>query len=176
VSRTFHGSARGADAALRDLIDRQSPGRVDGLGVTLGQLIDRWLDECARLDLSPTTLRTYRAQIERTIRPALGAIRLGRLTAKHFDDLYGSMKAAGQSPKTIRNHHAIISSALHQGVRWGWARDNMAELAKPPPGDAPTGQGALGRRGPTGGRSWRTARSTTGHPCDVGRPHRNATR
>lgn len=132
VSRTFHGGAKGADAALRDLIDRQSPGRVDGLGVTVGQLIDRWLDECGRLDLSPTTLRTYRAQIERTIRPALGAIRLGRLTAKHLDDLYGSMNAAGQSPKTIRNHHAIISSALHQGVRWGWARDNMAELAKPP--------------------------------------------
>ncbi|HLI57512.1 MAG TPA: hypothetical protein VKY26_10850, partial [Actinomycetota bacterium] len=38
VSRTFHGSAKGADAALRDLIDRQSPGRVDGLGVTVGQL------------------------------------------------------------------------------------------------------------------------------------------
>ncbi len=42
------------------------------------------------------------------------------------------MKDAGKSPKTIRNHHAIISSALHQAARWGWVRTNVAELAKPP--------------------------------------------
>ena len=42
------------------------------------------------------------------------------------------MKEEGQSPKTIRNHHAIISSALHQGVRWDWVRENVAEKAKPP--------------------------------------------
>ena len=42
------------------------------------------------------------------------------------------MKAAGKSPNTIRNHHATLSTALHQGVRWGWIRTNVAELAKPP--------------------------------------------
>ena len=35
-------------------------------------------------------------------------------------------------PKTIRNHHAIISSALHQAVRWGWVKQNVAIKAKPP--------------------------------------------
>jgi integrase len=57
---------------------------------------------------------------------------LNRLTSKHLDALYGAMKVAGQSPKTIRNHHAIVSSALHQAVRWGWVRENVAEMAKPP--------------------------------------------
>jgi integrase len=42
------------------------------------------------------------------------------------------MKERGISPKTIRNHHAIISSALHQGVRWGWLKTNVAERSKPP--------------------------------------------
>lgn len=42
------------------------------------------------------------------------------------------MKDAGSSAKTIRNHHAIIAAALHQGVRWGWVRNNVAERAKPP--------------------------------------------
>jgi hypothetical protein len=36
------------------------------------------------------------------------------------------------SPKTIRNHRAIISAALHQAVRWGWMRENVAERARPP--------------------------------------------
>jgi integrase len=132
LSRTFHGGSRAADAALRDLVEQQVPGRSDGIGATFGQLLDKWLEECERLDLSPTTMRTYRAQVKQTIRPRLGKVKLSQLTAKHLDDLYGFMKDAGRSPKTIRNHHAIISAALHQGVRWGWVKNNVAERAKPP--------------------------------------------
>ena len=49
-------------------------GPAGRLRSTFGQLLDRWLKECERMDLSPTTLRTYRAQIEQTIRPALGKV------------------------------------------------------------------------------------------------------
>ncbi len=132
VSKTFHGGARAADAALRELVDRQAPSRTDGVGATFGQLLDRWLEECARLDLSPTTMRNYRSVVEGTLRPRLGKLPLNRLTSKHLDDLYGALKADGKAPKTIRNLHAMLSSALHQGVRWGWVRTNVAELAKPP--------------------------------------------
>ena len=132
ISRTFHGGARAADDALRSLVEQSGEGRQDGLGNTFGQLLDRWLVECERLDLSPTTMRTYRAQIEQTIRPALGRLQLSRLTPKHLDDLYGAMKERGAAPKTIRNHHAIMSSALHQAVRWGWIKANPADRAKPP--------------------------------------------
>lgn len=132
LSRTFHGSARAADDALRDLVEKHGEGRQDGFGATFGHLLDKWLEESERMDLSPTTLRTYRAQVEHTIRPRLGKVLLTRMTPKHLDDLYGQMKEEGRSPKTIRNHHAIISSALHQGVRWEWVRENVAEKAKPP--------------------------------------------
>jgi integrase len=132
LSKTVHGSAREADAVMRDLIDNQVPSGPAGLGQTVGTLIDHWLEECGRVDLSPTTIRNYRAQVERHIRPALGTIPLTRLTAKDLDGLYGSLKASGMSPKTIRNYHAILSSALHQAERWGWVRRNVAELAKPP--------------------------------------------
>ncbi len=132
VSKTFHGGARAADAALRDLVDHQAPSRTDGMGVTVGQLLDRWLEECERLDLSPTTVRNYTSQVNGTIRPRLGKIKLHQLTAKHLDDLYGTLKDAGKSPKTIRNVHAILSAALHQAVRWGWLRENIADRAKPP--------------------------------------------
>ena len=132
VSKTFHGGARAAGAALRDLVDQHGTNRADGTGATFGQLLDRWLEECERLDLSPTTLQTYRAQIKQTLRPRLGKVKLNQLSAKHLDALYGTMKDAGASPKTIRNHHAILSAALHQAVRWGWLRENIADQAKPP--------------------------------------------
>jgi integrase len=131
VSKTFHGPAREADKALRQLIDAQAPGE-DGVGATFVQLLDQWLEECERLDLSPTTLRNYESSVRTSIRPKLGQIPLSTLSAKHLDALYGAMKDAGKSPKTIRNHHAAISAALHQGVRWGWVRSNVAELARPP--------------------------------------------
>jgi integrase len=132
ISRTFHGDARAADGALRDLVNSQAPNRLDGLGVTFGQLLDEWLKECERLDHSPTTLRTYRAQIDATIKPKLGKVALTRLNARHLDGFYRFLKQEGRSPKTIRNYHAIVAAALHQAVRWGWIRDNVAEHAKPP--------------------------------------------
>jgi integrase len=131
VSKTVYGGAKAADDALRDLIEKRAP-RTDGMGASFGQLLDRWLAECERLDLSPTTIRNYRAQVERTIRPAIGKVPLTQLNAKHLDDLYGAMKKAGKNPKTIRNHHAVISAALHQATRWGWVRTNVADMAKPP--------------------------------------------
>jgi integrase len=132
VSKTFRGGARAAEDALRDLVDQYGGGVSDGFGATVSQLLDKWLAECDRLDLSPTTIRTYKSQVKQTIRPKLGRVQVARLTAKHLDDLYGELKEAGKSPKTIRNHHAIISSALHQAVRWGWVRENVADRAKPP--------------------------------------------
>jgi integrase len=132
ISRTIHGSASSADAAIRDLIDAQAPGRADGLGVTFAQLLERWLKECDRIELSPTTMRTYRSHVSHVLVPRLGRVQVTRLTAKHLDEVYGALKDSGRSPKTIRNVHATISSALHQAERWGWVRQNIAELAKPP--------------------------------------------
>jgi integrase len=132
ISRTVHGPAKVADAALRDLVDSLAPGSADGLGVAFSQLLDRWLAECERMELSPTTMRTYRSQIKTVLRSRLGSVHVNRLTARHLDDLYGAMKQKGKSPKTIRNFHATISSALHQAERWGWVVRNAAERAKPP--------------------------------------------
>jgi len=61
LSKTFHGSAKAADRALRDLVERFSDASPDGIRATFDQLLDRFLEECERLDLSPTTLRNYRS-------------------------------------------------------------------------------------------------------------------
>lgn len=62
-------------------------------------------------------MRTYRTRIGQTIRPRLGKVPLNYLTSEHLDDEYDVMKAAGSSPKTIGNHHAIVSWPIHQVVR-----------------------------------------------------------
>jgi hypothetical protein len=50
--------ARAADDALRDLVDKYGDGSEDGIGSTFGHLLDEWLEDSERLELSPTTLRT----------------------------------------------------------------------------------------------------------------------
>ena len=132
LSRTVHGSAREADEALRAFVDEATPARSDGVGATVGQLLDEWYSECERLELSPTTMRTYRSQIDKRIRPQLGKLPLARLTAKHLDDFYGRLKDDSLSARTIHHYHATIAAALHQAVRWGWVRRNVAEMSKPP--------------------------------------------
>jgi integrase len=42
------------------------------------------------------------------------------------------MKQAGKSPSTIRQHHAIMSGALGQAVKWGWCSVNVARMSSPP--------------------------------------------
>lgn len=132
LSRTVHGGARDANRAISELQVLQTGDERSALGRRFGQLLDAWLGECERLELSPTTLRNYRSHVKRTIRPALGAVPLDRLSARNLDILYGEMRQRGLTTKTIRNHHAVISAALHQGVRWGWIRQNVAEMARPP--------------------------------------------
>jgi hypothetical protein len=44
-------------------VDQHAQRRIDDIGVTVSQLLDRWLKECERLDLAPTTVRSYRSQV-----------------------------------------------------------------------------------------------------------------
>jgi integrase len=49
-----------------------------------------------------------------------------------LDKLYGDLTARGLAPKTVRNVHSLIRSALRDAVTWGHVTRNVASLAKPP--------------------------------------------
>lgn len=74
---------------------------------------------------------------------------------KHLDSLYGEMKDAGLSAKTMRNHHAIISSALHQAVRWEWVRESGCRCSRGPGSPAGSTPDARGPHGCAPGRAVR---------------------
>jgi hypothetical protein len=43
ISKTFNGGFQEADSPPRDLVDTYAEGRPDGVGVAVGQFLDRWL-------------------------------------------------------------------------------------------------------------------------------------
>jgi integrase len=130
-SRTIKGTRKEAEALKRKLLDEVDAGRHRYAHATVGHLLDKWL-ELAERKLSPTTARTYRNYIRNRIQPALGELRLQKLTTKRLDDFYAALEDEGLEPSTIRQVHAILRRALRQGEIWGWIGNNPARLATLP--------------------------------------------
>jgi integrase len=131
VVRGFRGGKREAEQALNELVAEVSSGRASASSATVAVLMDRWLGNVAD-QLSPRTLGGYRRISAQRVVPALGKIKLNKLTAAHLDRLYRGLSADGLAPASVRMVHAVISSALSQAVRWGWIGASVADRATPP--------------------------------------------
>jgi integrase len=126
-------SKREARAALRRLEEEVASGLVGLDDPTVSELLDLWLEHVTALGRSPSTLYNYHNCVKRELVPAIGSVRLSKLTAAHLDRLYASLGARGLAPATVRQVHAIIRAALHHAVRWGLTARNVASLASAPP-------------------------------------------
>ena len=97
---------------------------------TVGQWMDVWFENCAKIKVRPSSHKTYQGFIENHIKPALGGIPLEKLTAMDLQRLYKHLlesgrvectesrsKPKGLSVKTVRNINQMISSALNCAVK-----------------------------------------------------------
>ena len=66
------------------------------------------------------------------MRPALGKVKLTKLTAADFDRLYAKLTANGNKATTVPRLHALIGAALHQAERWSLVVSNVALRPTPP--------------------------------------------
>ena len=92
---------------------------------TVGQWMDVWFENYARVKVRPSSHQTYRGYIHNHIKTNIGQIPLEKLTSLELQKLYKKLlekgrvdrlesrhQAKGLSPKTVRNIHQIISSAM----------------------------------------------------------------
>lgn len=92
---------------------------------TLGQWMEVWFEDYATLKVRPSSHQTYRGYLDHHIQPYIGSIPLSKLTTLDLQRLYRKLLGSGRverlesenqpkglSPKTVRNIHQIISSAL----------------------------------------------------------------
>jgi len=131
VHRTFRGTEKEAAKALAGLVTEGQGDKVDRTKATVGQLLDRWLQHLERIGRAPTTIRVAKYKIERRIRPALGNVPISKLTSDVLDRCYEAWEAEGLASATVRSYHALLSSALHQAVKWHWIAKNPADDATP---------------------------------------------
>ena len=132
--KRVHGTltdARKARTALRHSIDE---GRHGGSDATVGDLFDAWLRELERLGKAPNTIRGYRKDVERYLRPTFGRMRVRDVTARAIADYLARLQEQGLAPNTVRLVHACLSSAFSQAAAWEWIKkgDDPTKVVRKP--------------------------------------------
>lgn len=99
---------------------------VDDKRLTFKNYAYEWLREHAEKELAPKTVFRYKQLLEDRIIPALGNIRLHKLTTQHLFSFYNNLKEIGirkdgkddlpLSELTIKHHHRLIYTILEWAV------------------------------------------------------------
>lgn len=103
------------DTVLRWALDqkrehqRESDVRTNPGNMTFGEAVDRYIESKSAV-LSPSTIRAYRS-IRRNNLQGLMGIPLGKLTQSDVQVAI-NQEATKCTPKTIRNHHGLITAVL----------------------------------------------------------------
>jgi integrase len=98
----------------------------------VGKYMARWLSDSAKHTVKATSYRAYESQIRNHIVPALGKVKLSRLTPAHLQSLYAAKLREGMKPASVRQIHAIMHKALEQAVRFNLIPTNPASKVDPP--------------------------------------------
>jgi integrase len=116
----------------RAVEQRQRGTLLQPTDMTVGALLDLWLEQEMPKTVRPENQQPYRIVVNKHLKPALGAIRVQRLSVQAIESLYSRLAKAGYSSSLIRKCHLRLSSALKLARRWGWIAENPCDVATVP--------------------------------------------
>lgn len=112
---------------LRQLQTDHALGRLtDADKFTVADYLTLWLEQTARVKVSPTTYHRYRQHVRLHLIPHVGSVRLNKLTALHVGQLYSAMERAGASASECRKVGKVFKQALRDAVRLRFLMHNPA--------------------------------------------------
>jgi integrase len=100
--------------------------------LTVGEHLERWLEDVVKPSASHRTYSTHAQQVRTHIAPTLGQVKLKALRKAHIDRLYREMLDAGLSPSTVRRVHAVLHKAFEEAVKGDLIPRNPAAHANKP--------------------------------------------
>jgi integrase len=132
--RTVYGSTRReVSEKLTEAIAGRDKGLVFDAGkLTVGDHLQRWLEDIVKPSASHRTYSTNAQQVRTHIAPTLGRIKLKGLRKAHIDRLYREMLDSGLSRSTVRRVHAVLHRALEEAVKGDLIPRNPAAHANKP--------------------------------------------
>ena len=108
--------ARKELAKLADGKDPAALRRAWKTDPTISELAEKFLKDHAGPKLKPTTLREYRRQFDAIILPALGKLRVSKVSAQDVARLHVGLEA---TPILSNRVHALLSKLFNTAERWG---------------------------------------------------------
>ncbi|HVB07129.1 MAG TPA: site-specific integrase [Acidimicrobiales bacterium] len=117
-----------------------------GAELTLTAWSEEFLSMARRL--APTTLQTYRRDLEKYILPRFGAYRIGRLPADEIEKWLMDEIDAGYAPSSVHRHYRTFRRMLQVAVVKEKILSNPFERVEPP--HVPARETVFLRAGPSG--------------------------
>lgn len=115
----------------------QTRGDLPTQNQTVEQWFTYWVSQIAAKEVRPNTLDGYRRAVANHIVPAIGKVKLDKLTAAHIRRVHDSILAKGLSSTTALLAHRIMAVSFKVAVREGRIGRNPAELTAAPRRAAP---------------------------------------
>ncbi|MDP9388108.1 MAG: site-specific integrase [Actinomycetota bacterium] len=82
--------------------------------------------------MSPTTVQTYRRDLDRYVLPRFGADRIGRLRADEIENWLNDEVAAGIAPSSVHRHYRTLRRVLQVAVQKQRLLANPCDRVEPP--------------------------------------------
>ena len=114
------------------IADRDGGLVYDAGNITVGEYLDHWLNDSVRDTVRRRTWERYEQFVRGHLTPALGNIKLAKLTPAHVRGLYRDKLNSGLAPRTVLHIHRAFSKALKQAAADGLIPRNPAAPVKPP--------------------------------------------
>lgn len=132
--KTIYGKKREdvADKLARALAEQADGIVYDDENLTVGEYLDSWLKGSVRGSVRQSTLDRYEIAVRVHIKPALGRLKLKKLTPTHLAGFYQDRLAAGFAPASVNKLHVTLHKALDQAVKWHMVPRNVAEPVTAP--------------------------------------------
>ena len=129
ATATVRGTRKEAEQELVRLLRSVHTGEhVDPSRMTVGEWLGLWVNS-TRAEVSPKTHERYAEIVRCYLVPAVGSVRLQRLTASHIQRGYNDFTRS-PSPRTRRHIHRILKSALARAVEQQALTRNPADALK----------------------------------------------
>lgn len=133
--KTFYGKTR---TAVREQLTVALRSHQQGIAInqdereTVSAFLDRWLTETAKPKVRASTFASYKKLVDHHLKPALGHVRLLRLSPSEVQAFLNAKLEAGLSPRTVQYLLVLLRSGLKQALRWGLVSRNVATLVDAP--------------------------------------------
>lgn len=109
-----------------------SRGDLPTAGQTTEQWFTYWVEQIAAKKVRPNTIDGYRRTINNHVIPAIGKVKLDKLTAAHIRRVHDGILAKGLSSTTALLAHRTMSTSFKVAVREGRIGRNPCDLTDAP--------------------------------------------